>query len=109
MAEKKRMQEELQRQKQQELTQQLAVKNRVEPALLTLENSFSNLISALGCEEAYTYVRTYKKELEALEKESLSGTEQHYLDESIVLVRKLVAQLERCNSVETTQEEGAGN
>lgn len=109
LAEKKRLQQELQRQKQQELTQQLAVKNRVEPALLTLENAFSNLVSSLGCEEAYSYVRSYKRELEQLERESLNHTEQHYLDESIVLTRKLVAQLERCNSNETSVEEGAGN
>ena len=105
LAEKKRLQEDLQRQKQQELTRQLAVKNRVEPALLTLENAFSNLTSALGCEEAYEYAQSYKRELQALERESLSSTEQHYHTESIGLLRNLVAQLERCKS-DTSSAEG---
>ncbi len=107
LAEKKRLQEELQRQKQQELTAQLAVKNRVEPALLTLENSFSNLVNALGCEEAYEYVDTYKRALQQLERESISVTETHYLTESIELTRKLVAQLERCQG-ETTADDAGG-
>ncbi len=105
LAEKKRLHEELKRQKQQELTQQLAVKDRIEPAMLALENAYSNLVSALGCEEGYEYLQGYKRELQELEKESLNATEQHYVLESTELLRKLVAQLERCKGESTAEGE----